>query len=54
MEETYTLACANILGGQRCLSSIYSDLEAFMRNPTVVDSLDWYDVIAITKNSTDI
>ena len=34
MEETYTLACANRLGGQRCLASMDSDLEAFSRNPT--------------------
>ena len=54
MEETYKLACANILGGQRCLASIYSGLEAFIRHPTVVDSLDWSAVIAITKNDTYI
>ena len=34
MVETYTLACANRLGGQRCLASMDSDLEAFSRNPT--------------------
>ena len=38
MEETYTLACANRLGGQRCLASMDSDLEAFSRNPTGVES----------------
>ena len=32
--QSYFLSCGNGSGGQRCLASMDSDLEAFSRNPT--------------------
>ena len=32
--HTYILSCSSGNGGQRCLASMDSDLEAFSRNPT--------------------
>ena len=32
--KAYFLACCNESGGQHCLASMDSDLEAFSRNPT--------------------
>ena len=32
--QSYFLSCRNVNGGQHCLVSMDSDLEAFSRNPT--------------------